>query len=215
MECNLFGLLMRRYHDGELGPAERAAYEQHRASCADCRALDKRYAGVVAALEAAPRWEPSPDFNARVLARVNMRQYRVGPVERAVRAFGRTWEIIPGPAKTAGALAAWLTIFIAAYGPFLDLVIRALGKGAAALSGSFAMLKDIVLDSGLLRWNLSTLRNYELAGETLLRVARRLFAGVHPVEAALVLIALAAAAWFIVRTVGNARRKGETHVGIL
>jgi predicted anti-sigma-YlaC factor YlaD len=215
MECHLFELLMRRYHDGEMEAVERASYEQHRASCAACRALDRRYAGVVRALEAVQRWEPSPDFNARVLERINVRQYRVSPLERAARALGRSWEVIPTSVKTAGALAAWLTIFIAAYGPFLDLVIRTLGKGVAVLSGSFTALRDIVLDSGLLRWNLSTLRNYELAGETLLRVARRMLAGVHPVEAALVLIALAAAAWLIARAAAAARKKGVTHVGIV
>jgi anti-sigma factor RsiW len=215
MECDLYRLLIQRYHDGELEPSERAEYENHRRRCEACRALDARFALVAGALDVIPRFEPSPGFDARVMSRVDVAAYRVGPARRAARAAGRAWNAAPIPARNASIIATVGIFFIAVYKPLLDYLIATVRHGAETL-WTGALFARALLERIETIWKSSgAVRNYEIVGQTLLRALHRYFAGMNAAQVAAAIVSLVVIAVVLRRTVGAARRKGETHVGIL
>ncbi len=61
---------LSRLHDGEIAAAEAAAFESHRAGCAECREAAKAFAESLAAFRSA---EPAPaaaDLSARILRKI-------------------------------------------------------------------------------------------------------------------------------------------------
>ncbi len=132
MECHLFRLLIQRYHDGELEPVERAEYDNHRRRCEACRSLDGRFALIAGALDGLTLFEPSPDFDGKVLSRVDIGAFRVSPARRAVRAAGRGWNAVPVHVRNGSLVAALGFFFIAVYKPLLDYMIATIRHGAEA-----------------------------------------------------------------------------------
>jgi hypothetical protein len=215
MECHLFRLLIQRYYDGELNPAERAEYENHRRGCEACRALDGRFAIIVAALDDSPCFEPSGDFNRRVLSRVDMAAYRVSPARRALRAIGRGWNAMPAPLRNVASIAAVCAVLIAVYQPLLDYMIVTIRQGAEALWSGMLFARELGGRIEMIWSGMSTVRNYEVVGQTLLRAFHRLASGLNPVQLASAIASLLLVAFVLYRLLGAARRKGETNVCIL
>ncbi len=215
MDCHLFRLLMQGYHDGELDAAERAAYEAHRRDCAACRALDARFALMAGALDAIPRFEPSPGFNERVMARVDVAAYRTSPVRRAARAAERRWAAAPAPLRNAAVVLALCALIVAVYKPLLDSTIATIRQGAEALWAGIVVFQQLGHRIELLWRSAGTVRNYEIVGQTLLRTLRHSVSGTNAPEIALAMTTLAVAALVVYLVRAAARRKGETHVCML
>ena len=93
---------LSRLHDGDLEPAEAAAFESHRAECADCRASVAAFERALAAYREAPVPPASSDLSARIL-----RKIRATSPSR--RPFGVTFGI---DVRWAGVLAAALLVLI-------------------------------------------------------------------------------------------------------
>ena len=215
MKCHLFRLLIQRYYDGELDPAERAEYENHRRGCEACRALDNRYALLVAALDGVPLMEPSAVFNRSVLSRVDVAAYRVGPARTAVRALGSGWNAAPAPLRNGIVIAAVCALVIAVCTPLLDYMILTIRQGAEVLWSGMIFMRGLGPRIEVMWRSMGALRNYEVAGQMLLRAFHRLAGGANPVEAVVVIASLALVAVVLHRMLGAARRKGETNVCIM
>ena len=215
MECHLFRLLIQRYRDGELDAAERAEYENHARRCEACRALDSRYALLVAALDDVPLMEPSAGFNRSVLSRVDVAAYRVGPARAAVRAIGNGWNAVPAPLRNGVFIAAVCALFIAVCTPLLDYMILTIRQGAEVLWSGMIFMRGLGPRIELMWRSIGTVRNYEVALQMLLRAFHRLAAGLNPVEGVLVIASLILVAIVLYRMLGAARRKGETNVCIM
>jgi hypothetical protein len=215
MECHLFRLLIQRYYDGELDPAERAEYENHRRRCEDCRAIDGRYAVLVAALDKVPHLAPSAGFNRRVLSRIDVAAYRVGPARRAVRAIGSGWNAVPVPLRNGIVVAAVCALFIAVCTPLLDYMILTIRQGAEALWSGMIFMQGLGPRIEAIWRSIGAVRNFEVAFQMLLRAFHRMAAGLNPVEAVLVIVVGVLVAVVLHRMLGAARRKGETNVCIM
>jgi anti-sigma factor RsiW len=214
MDCHLYRLLMQRYYDGELESAERAAFENHRRGCEACRAEDAAFAAVFSLLESVPRFEPRSDFDARVLARVDVAAYRVRPARKAANAIDRAWNAVPAPLRNAAVIVASAAFFITLYRPLLMYLVSVVGGGAASAWSGVLFMRALAEKMIVVTKGSGTLRNYEVVGQTLQRTFLRMLGGMHPHEMALVIVSIAVVVAVIYR-MASARRKGETHVGIV
>jgi hypothetical protein len=61
---------LSRRHDGELSPAERAAFEAHLAECEECREATAAFERSLAAFRTAPEAPVPPDLPARILRKI-------------------------------------------------------------------------------------------------------------------------------------------------
>lgn len=215
MDCRLFSLLIERYYDGELDAAERAEYENHRRGCEGCRALDARYALIDSALARMPLFEPSPEFNKKVMARVDVSAYRKSPAERALGALGALWNAAPAPVRNGAAIATVCVVFIAIYKPLLDSMVAVLRQGADGLWSGMMFMKAFLGKAEVVWEGIGALETYRVVGQTLARALQRYAAGLHPVQVAAALAASIVIVFVLYRTLGAARGKGETNVGIL
>jgi len=215
MECRLFRLLIQRYYDGELEPAERAEYENHRRRCEACRSLDERFALIAGALDGLPLFEPSLDFDRKVLSQVDIGAYRVGPARRAVRAAGRIWNAVPVPVRNGSLIAALGFFFIAVYKPLLDYMITTIRHGAETFWTGTIFVRALLDKMEAIWKGAGAARNYEIVGQTLLRAFHRYAAGMNTAQIAAAIASLILVAVVLHRMLGAARRKGETNVGIL
>jgi hypothetical protein len=213
VDCHLFELLVQRYYDGELDPVAVSDYEQHRRSCKVCRKLDAEYAELFGILENIPRFEPSPSFNAGVMARVDVSRYRVGAGRRAVGILGGAWGFLPAPLRIGSVIAVVFAFFVTTYGPLLDMLVGAL-RGTAALVGSIMVFARELPGVGkhLLAY-FSEVENYRLAGVTILKTFQRIASELHITYILMAVVAVVLLLC-IVRIARVASRKGETHAGI-
>jgi anti-sigma factor RsiW len=70
--CEEHAFELAEYVDDALAPEQRAAIERHLEECGRCRAFVQEFAAVTGALaKALPRVELSPDFDARLQARID------------------------------------------------------------------------------------------------------------------------------------------------
>jgi anti-sigma factor RsiW len=215
MECHLFRLLIQRYCDGELEPAERAEYENHRRRCEACRSADARFALIAGALDELTLFEPSPDFSRKVLSQVDIGAYRVSPARRAVRAAVRRWNAVPVPVRNGSLIAALGIFFIAVYKPLLDYMIMTIRQGVEMFWTGTIFVRALVGKVETIWQGAGAVRNYEIVGQTLLRAFHRYAAGMSAAQIAAAIVSLMLIAVVLHRMLGAARRKGETHVGIL
>lgn len=215
MECDLFRLLVQKYHDGELAPGERAEYENHRRQCEGCRALETRYAVLLAALDGAPRFEPSPGFDEGVLSRVDVARYRVSGRRRLVGAVERLWNTAPVTLRNGAAIALVCALLLAIYRPLFDYAATAVVQGIAALSSAVLLIRDFFVTVETLWKGLGPVRNYEIVGQTLLRTLRHAAAGFTPAEIAAAVAVLVIVGAVLYRVLGTSPRKGETNVCML
>lgn len=133
-ECKRCKEEMHRALDAELGPEDRARFEEHLAACPTCRREYRALVRAVAAFEAAPRLEPSPTFASGVMRRVREVKARRARTRRV-------WPWVGGGATAAAAAAAWAWLFKPALGTTavgaFDAVVTALvdnWKAARALA---------------------------------------------------------------------------------
>lgn len=214
MECDLFKILIQRYYDCELEPVEIAEYDQHRRSCGACRALDAQYAGIFGALEGMPRFEPSIDFNEKVMARVDIARYRKSAVRKVVGVFGGTWGRLPAPIRITGVITAVFALFVSAHRPLLELLLGA-ARAVAALFGSVIVLaNELPRVMDYLVAQLNTIRNYRVALGTVITAFQSITSELN--IAYLLVAALAVAVLlFLIRMARVASRKGETHASLI
>ncbi len=215
MECHLFRLLIQRYNDGELEPAERAEYENHRRRCDACRSLDGRFALIAGALDGLAFFEPSPEFDRKVLSQVDIGAYRVGPARRAVRAAGRGWNAVPVPVRNGSLVAALGFFFIAVYKPLLDYMIATIRQGAEAFWTGTVLVRALLDRMEAIWKGAEAVRNYEIVAQTLLRAFHRYATGLNTAQIAAAIVSLILIAVALYRMLGATRGKGETNVGIL
>ncbi|HSG29840.1 MAG TPA: zf-HC2 domain-containing protein, partial [Candidatus Krumholzibacterium sp.] len=125
MNCRLFKMLIQSYHDGELELGEMAEYENHRDRCAACAQADAEFASVFTALSGIGHLEPSPGFNASVMAHVDVARYRVSAWKKiwlSVRGF---WRGLPSPIQATTVVASVFALFVGIYTPFLMMMMAA------------------------------------------------------------------------------------------
>jgi hypothetical protein len=214
MKCHLFTMLLQRYHDGDLDPGERAEYERHRMQCADCRALDRQFSEVFEALDGIPLFEPAGDFNAKVMARVDVSRYRRRKARKVYRALENAWWWVPKPVRIALPVCMVFGLFASIYTPVLEFLI-VIGQRVLAFAGSsLLVIKELAGRSDMVFEFLSSAANYKVAGEVLARTMHRIVS-----EIPVVYIGLAAAAFLfvlfvVIRAARIAWKKGDMNVGI-
>ncbi len=215
MNCRHFEMLIQKYHDGELDVPERAEYESHLASCHSCRELDMQFAAVFGALDEIPLAEPSPGFDAGVMARVDVARYRKSALSRAGTAVRGGWDRLPFPARVASGIAAVFGLFIAVYTPMIGMIASAAGRSATFVGAGLYIARRIIADPSVIGNYLATSTNYRLAGRILLETVEKQVSGIqlsHLVIAGLSTVVLVV---LIVRATRIAWSKGETHVSII
>ncbi|MEZ4415537.1 MAG: zf-HC2 domain-containing protein [Gemmatimonadota bacterium] len=113
MGCQDFLTSFSDYSDGLLGPAERESFEQHRAVCPTCDRYAVVFEKSTRAVKSLPGVEATPDFRARLEARLSEE-----------RAIGRLARSSQGSAATTSALAG-VAVFlvILAWLPTLQPVV--------------------------------------------------------------------------------------------
>jgi hypothetical protein len=212
VNCHLFKALIQEYYDGELDSIERAEYENHRRLCSGCQEFDRQFASVFEALGEIPLFEPSDDFNGRVLAPGDISRYRVGAVGRALNVLGGVFERAPAPIRVGGAIAVVFALFVAAYRPFQQILISLGEKSANFLgSGLLIIVEAARRPETILRYFRST-TNYKVAGETLLRISQKVISGIPFSHIGLVIAVILIMLFLVIRTARIAWKKGETHV---
>ena len=112
MKCHLFRMIAQKYYDGELDPAGRAEYENHARECARCGEFDREYSFLFAALDDIETYEPSPEFNLRVMANVDVARYRVGAARKAWISIRSGWNRLPSAVRVTAAIAAVFGLFV-------------------------------------------------------------------------------------------------------
>ncbi len=214
MECHLFRILLQRYHDGELDPAERAEYERHMARCTACRELDHQFTAVFEALDGIPLLAPADDFNARVMAQVDVSRYRARRRRRAFRAIENVWWWVPRPIRIAMPVCVAFALFAGVYKPVLEFLLVA-GQRALAFAGSgLLVIKELAGRSESVIEFFSSAAHYRIAGEVLARTVHRIATEVPVAYVGLAAVALVFVFYVIVRATRIAWNKGDTNVGI-
>jgi len=61
---------LSRLYDGELAPADRDAFEAHRAACEECRRAADAFAATLSAFRSSPTAPPAADLSARILRKI-------------------------------------------------------------------------------------------------------------------------------------------------
>ena len=215
MQCRHVQNLMQRYHDGELSAAERARYENHVASCGACRELDAQYAAVFGALGALPLREPSPGFDGRVMARVDVSRYRASVAKRLITLVRAGWDLLPTPVRIIAEIAAVFAIFTAVYTPILGMIAQGTRWLVTVTGTGLYLARRIIEDPSIIGKFLEKSVDYRLALKILADTFERQISGVAVSHLALGALVVAVVLVVIARATRFAWNKGETHVGIL
>jgi anti-sigma factor RsiW len=215
MLCRHVLNLMQRYHDGELSSAERAAYENHLASCGACRELDARVAAVFEALGDLPLIEPSAGFDERVLARVDVSRYRERWAKRLVTLIRSGWDLLPAPARISAQVAVVFALFTGVYTPILGVIARGARWLVTVAGSGVYIVRRVAEDPSVIGRFLETSADYRLAVKILAQTFEHRISGISVLHLAVGALALAVALIFLAKATRVAWNKGETHVGIL
>ena len=215
MNCRHFEMLIQKYHDGELGAAERAEYESHLASCPSCLELDAHFAAVFGALDGIPLAEPSPGFDSSVMARVDVTRYRKNAASRIGVAIRSEWDRIPFPARVAAGIAAVFGLFVAVYTPMIGMIAAVAGKAVTYAGSGLYVAKRVIEDPSAIGNYLATSTNYRLAGRILLETFERQVSGIQFSHLGILGLSVVVIVVLVVRATRIAWRKGETHVSII
>ncbi len=215
MNCRHFEMLIQKYHDGEVGAAERAEYENHFASCPSCRELDAQFAVVFGALDGIPLAEPSPGFDSGIMARVDVTRYRKSVASRAGVAVRSGWDRIPFPARVAAGIAAVFGLFVAVYTPMIGMIAAAAGGAVTYVGSGLYIAKRIIEDPAVIGKYLATSTNYRLAGRILLETFERQVSGIQLSYLVIAGLSAVVIVGLVVRATRIVWRKGETHVSII
>ncbi|MBN2071462.1 MAG: zf-HC2 domain-containing protein [Candidatus Krumholzibacteriota bacterium] len=214
MNCHLFKMLVQKYYDGELDLAGMAEYENHTSECRACHAIDREYSKVFNALGAMEIFEPSPEFNMKIMAHVNVARYRVSPLKKAWISVRGRWDLLPAPLRAGVMTSAVFGLFVAVYTPiltsFVVLTQRMLGIGASGIY----MLRRTIEDPAILMQFINSLEKYRVAGRLLIKTFQRQAGDISAVYLSIGIIASILSLYLIIRMTRIAWRKGETHVGI-
>lgn len=215
MNCRHFEMLIQKYHDGELGAAERAEYESHLASCSSCRELDAQFAAVFGALDGIPLAEPSPGFDSGVMARVDVARYRKSAASRAGAAVRSGWDMIPSPARVAACIAAVFGLFVAVYTPMIGMIAAVAGRAVTYVGSGLYIAKRVIEDPSVIGKYLATSTNYKLAGRILLETFEKQVSGIQLAHLVIAGLSAVVIVVLVVRATRIVWRKGETHVSII
>lgn len=214
MECRLFRMFMQRYHDGELDAVERAEYERHRARCAACRELDRHFTVIFDALDEIPLREPAVDFNARVMARVDISRYRARKRRRALRAIENAWWWVPRPVRIAVPICVAFALFSVVYAPVLEFLLIASQRTLALAGSALLAVKELAARSESVLEFLGSASHYRVAGEVLARTFHRTAAEIPAAYIGLAGLALVLICYMIVRAARIAWKEGDTNVHV-
>lgn len=212
MECQIFEIMIQKYYDGELGPSERARYEKHRAQCERCRKLDSDYALVFEGLGDMEIYQPSADFDRRVLASVDISRYRTSVMREVFRKLEFFWKRIPSFARVTGVLVVFFIIFLTVFRPLLNVTLQWSKRFVNILGSGVVAVEKLAERGPIIISHLISIESYRAAGETLLNVARRLI-----MESPVLIVTVSSVLLILIILVGRvrlARRKGENHVSI-
>jgi len=214
MNCRHCRMLVQRYHDGELGPAEKAEFESHLRTCGECRALSDRFAEVFSALGAMPLAEPPGSFDAAVMSRVDTARYRPSVASRLAAGARAGWDALPSPIRAAAAIAAVFGLFTAVYSPVIGLVADGARKVFALAGSGLFLARRIIEDPSLIDQYLHLPGKYGIALEIIADTFERQISSI-PLSSLLAAgLSAAAALVLVLRAARTAGRKGETNVGI-
>lgn len=215
MKCHIFKMLIQRYYDGELSPAEMAEYDNHIIKCEGCGELDRQYVAVFTALEGIEFLEPSPGFDRNVMAQVDISRYRVGVVRKAASALRSAWRGLPSPVRATGYIAAAFALFVAVYSPILSMIASGIRNLIGMVGSGIFLIQTFIKDPSLILNYMSFLEKYHVAWKILVKTVQRHVAGASMLYLILTVIIAGAMLYFVIRKARIAWRKGETHVGII
>ncbi len=107
MDCGRFRALYSEFADGQLDELTEVGCHRHLAECEPCRRLHAAYRAGCSVLRREPRVTPSPDFAARLDAR--LRQPDPVPVDTVP---ARQWVALAGAVATVAvvAVAGWTMV---------------------------------------------------------------------------------------------------------
>lgn len=214
MNCDLFKMLIQRYHDGDLDLAGMAEYENHMRSCDGCRRLDSQFTGIFEALEGLELLQPSPDFNKNVMAGVDISRYKVRVSRKVWLSVRSFWRGLPAPVRATGIIASVFALFISVYTPFLLMMISA-GKKLVAMTGSGLYIIRRIIDEPALMINyLNSFEKYRVAGKVLFKTIDRQIEGIPLTYYGLTAVAAAIVLFLVIRMTRTGWKKGEPHVSI-
>ncbi|MBN1164091.1 MAG: zf-HC2 domain-containing protein [Candidatus Krumholzibacteriota bacterium] len=214
MRCELFSMLVQRYHDGELSAVEMAEYKNHLRDCAACRRIDAEYAGMFVLLESIHLFQPSEDFDSKVMARVDISRYRVGLARRAGKGLRKYWNGLPVPLRSTALIASIFALFVAVYSPIIYTLIGA-GRRLVALAGSGLYIAQKIWEDPVIVTNyLDSVTNYRIAGKIIFDTLQRQLLGIPIAHITLTVTAVLVILVVVIRMTRVAWKKGETHVGI-
>jgi hypothetical protein len=215
MNCRHFKMLIQKYHDGELGAAEGAEYENHLTSCSSCMELDMQFAAIFGALDDIPLAEPSPGFDSGVMARVDVARYRKNAASRAGAAVRGGWDRVPFPARVAAGIAAVFGLFVTVYTPMIGVIYAAAGKAAAMVGSGLYLARRVIEDPSAIGNYLETTTNYRLAGRILLETFEKQVSDIQLSHLAIAGLSAVVLVVLVVRATRVVWSKGETNVSII
>ena len=215
MDCDLFRLLIQKYYDGELDPAEKARFETHRANCAECRAVENGFLEVFETLQVMSHFQPSEQFNNRVMAEVDTCKYRENALRKFARDINWKWNAVPSWARIAGSLAAAFVFFMYIFRPVYLEMVEAARKAVLFLLSAAVLLRR----AGDLYERFINYLNSDpgfivaarvLMGKTV-QFLREIPAGYYVVGALIAFLII----YMMLKLTRTSWRKGESHVSVI
>ncbi len=215
MDCDLFRLLIQKYYDGELDPAEKARFEAHRAECPKCRAAGNDFLEVFETLQGIDRFQPSEQFNSRVMAKVDTGKYRENVLRKFVRDINWKWNAIPAWARIAGSLTAAFVFFMYVFRPVYLEIVEAARKTVLFLLSAAVLLRR----AGDLYERVINYLNSDpgfivaarvLAGKVV-QFLREIPAGFYVAGALIAVLII----YMLLKFARTSWRKGESHVSVI
>ncbi|MCD6380673.1 zf-HC2 domain-containing protein [bacterium] len=215
MDCHLFGLLIQKYHDGELERATEVEFETHLAECEKCRELESNYFEAFSALENMGFSQPLPGFNNRVMARVNVRKYRKSIFSLILGRISRRVNLLPGYIRVTGAVIGAFALFMYIFRPVFLYMLSAGDRLIAFTSTLAAIIKQSGAVFDIVVNYFKSDHEFVLAVMILFRKLKEI-AGEIPIgyfATAFVLVCLIVL--MIARISRSSWRKGESHVSFI
>ncbi|HMA75886.1 MAG TPA: zf-HC2 domain-containing protein [Candidatus Krumholzibacteriaceae bacterium] len=216
MDCNLFSLLIQKYHDGELDRAMEAKYEKHLAGCEKCEAMDARYSELFSAFEKMEIYQPPEGFNGKVMANVNIRKYRKNLLSGFLSLIARRVNILPGYIRVASAVTAAFALFMYIFRPVFMYMISVLESFVGfASSSAYLLVKQTSAVFEIVVNYFNSDPEFLLAATILLRKSKGIIGEISGVY----LVAVFLLVFLIVVTITGVLRsmlqKGESHVSFI
>jgi len=215
MDCDLFRLLIQKYYDGELVPSERARFEAHRSECAECRKVEQDFLAVFENLDNMEYFQPSEEFDTRVMANVDTGRYRKSVLKKLLRDINWKWDSVPAWARITGSVAAAFAFFMYVFRPVYLEMVEFIRKGVIFLLSAVVLLRRVEDLYGTFLNYIDSEAGFITAARVLLgkvlQFAREIPPGYYMVLGLITVLIV----YMALKLTRTSWRKGESHVGVI